>query len=549
MTVLVINGKTIKPQKGKTAKIKINKNDQVELLDDNGNFSQSLTMQESGEDLIIYGENGQPEFVLVQYQNAPELAALVPPAGEAVATSEAVLASQTGISKSTMVLGGLLALAAGGVAAGAGGGGSSSGDKPKVDPNNPDNYLPSLKLGKSEVSIKENQKGEIITTVKADDADGDQVSYSVNDSRFEIDSKGNLKLKAGNALDFEKEKTINLTITAKDAKGGTTTKNLKINVQDDVSDNPNSVPELTLGKDEVLIKENVSGATITSVKATDKDGDKITYSVNDNRFEVDNKGNLKLKSGQFLDYEKEKAVNVTVTAQDAKGASVSKTVKINVENVNEKPDLDVGKSEVTVKENVYGATITSVSFKDPDGDKPSYTVSDDRFEVVSGNLKLKSGVALDYEKEKTVTVKITAKDGKGLEDSETVKINVSNDTSDDTVKLPDIKLSYSNGKFGVENMQLGAFEYSVDGGKTWVKDNFKENGDMRPTKNADGTYNTQKLPVKEVFEDDQKTLEPENFQIVVRQGDRKSNTVTINNFDAKTDVEIDSTTYADGKVT
>ena len=434
MTVLVINGKTIRPQKGKTAKIKINKNDQVELLDDNGNFSQSLTMQESGEDLIIYGENGQPEFVLVQYQNAPELAALVPPAGETVATSEAVLASQTGISKSTMVLGGLLALAAGGVAAGAGGGGGGgSSDKPVVDPNNPDNYLPSLKLGKSEVSIKENQKGEIITTVKADDADGDQVSYSVNDSRFEIDSKGNLKLKAGNALDFEKEKTINLTITAKDAKGGTTTKNLKINVQDDVSDNPNSVPELTLSASEVAVKENVYGATITTVKATDKDGDKISYSVNDNRFEVDNKGNLKLKSGQSFDYEKEKAVNVTVTAKDAKGASVSKTVKINVENVNEKPDLDVGKDEVTVKENIQGATVTTVKFSDPDGDKPSYTVSDNRFEVVSGNLKLKDGVALDYEKEKTVTVKITAKDGKGLEDSETVKINVSNDTADDPI--------------------------------------------------------------------------------------------------------------------
>ncbi|MBO7082186.1 MAG: hypothetical protein J6V99_09165, partial [Neisseriaceae bacterium] len=49
--------------------------------------------------------------------------------------------------------------------------------------------------------------------------------------------------------------------------------------------------------------------------------------------------------------------------------------------------------------------------------------------------------------------------------------------------------------------------------------------------------------------EDQPTLEPFNLQLVLRQGDRKSNTVTINNFDAKTDVEIDSTTYADGKVT
>ncbi|MBQ9618962.1 MAG: hypothetical protein IJR44_00550, partial [Neisseriaceae bacterium] len=194
MTTLVINGKTIKAQKGQTAKIKINKNDQVELLDDNGNPAQSLTMQESGEDLIIYGENGQPEFVIMEYQNAPALTSLIPPAPEAAA---ATLASEVGISKTAMLWSGLATLGLGGVVAAVSSGNNDS-DDPVVDPNNPDNYLPSLKLGKSEVSIKENQKGEIITTVKADDADGDQVSSSVNDSSFEIDSKGNLKLKAGN---------------------------------------------------------------------------------------------------------------------------------------------------------------------------------------------------------------------------------------------------------------------------------------------------------------------------------------------------------------
>ena len=91
MTTLVINGKTIKAQKGQTAKIKINKNDQVELLDDNGNPAQSLTMQESGEDLIIYGENGQPEFVIAQYQSNVATAALVPPATPVAEASVAVV--------------------------------------------------------------------------------------------------------------------------------------------------------------------------------------------------------------------------------------------------------------------------------------------------------------------------------------------------------------------------------------------------------------------------------------------------------------------------
>ncbi|MBO7082167.1 MAG: cadherin domain-containing protein, partial [Neisseriaceae bacterium] len=301
------------------------------------------------------------------------------------------------------------------------------------------NREPDLDLGQDTVSIKENVKGAKITSVKFSDPDGDQPIYEISDNRFEIVA-GSLKLKDGVALDYEKEPIVSVTVIAKDGHGNQDSETVRIKVVDDTSDNPNHEPVLTLGKSEVSIKENVQAATITTVKATDKDGDKITYSVNDSRFEIDNKGNLKLKAGQSFDYEKEKAVNVTVTAKDAKGASVSKTVKINVQDVNEQPDLSVGKNEVSIKENVQGATITTVSFKDPDGDKAQYEISDNRFEIVSGSLKLKAGQSLDYEKEKTVTVKITAKDGKGLEDVETVKINVQDDASDNPNHPPVLSL-------------------------------------------------------------------------------------------------------------
>ena len=360
------------------------------------------------------------------------------------------------------------------------------------------NHEPVLTLGKSEVSIKENVQAATITTVKATDKDGDKITYSVNDSRFEIDNKGNLKLKAGQSLDYEKEKAVNVTVTAKDAKGESVSKTVKINVQD-----VNEPPELSVGKSEVSLKENQKGVTITTVSFKDPDGDKPQYEVSDNRFEVVS-GNLKLKAGQFLDYEKEKTVTVKITAKDGKGFQDVETVKINVQDVNEQPDLSVGKNEVSIKENIQGATITTVSFKDPDGDKPQYEVSDNRFEIVSGSLKLKAGQFLDYEKEKTVTVKITAKDGKGLQDVETVKINVQDDVSDNPVIPPvlnnnAIKLSLekdtgssnsdkitNNGTIQVAGVDGQKWVYSNDGGKTW-----KAGSGNKITITGDGEKNVQ----------------------------------------------------------
>ncbi|MBO7082030.1 MAG: cadherin domain-containing protein [Neisseriaceae bacterium] len=480
---------------GKTLKLSAQPNTSYQLLDETG-----MVLHESpqayilGSDWVLM-DNAEPILVLENYTqyfpisdtnvlmaNNMTLMTTVPTNGvplEPVLASEVSSgASATGVPLGAKIAAGLLA--AGSVVALAGGsGGSSSDDKPVVDPNNPDNHLPSLKLGKSEVSVKENIQGATITTVQATDEDGDKISYSVSDSRFEIDDKGNLKLKAGQSLDYETDKPINLKITAKDGKGASVSKTLKVNVE-----NVNEQPDLSVGKNEVSIKENIQGATITTVSFKDPDGDKAQYEISDNRFEIVS-GSLKLKAGQFLDYEKEKTVTVKITAKDGKGFQDVETVKINVQDVNEQPDLTVGKNEVSIKENIQGATITTVSFKDPDGDKPQYEVSDNRFEVVSGNLKLKAGQFLDYETDKPINLKITAKDGKGLQDTETVKINVQDDASDNPVIPPAlnnnaIKLSLekdtgasnsdkitNNGTIKVAGVDGQKWVYSNDGGKTW----------------------------------------------------------------------------------
>ncbi len=67
----------------------------------------------------------------------------------------------------------------------------------------------------------------------------------------------------------------------------------------------------------------------------------------------------------------------------------------------------------------------TLSVTDPDaGDSHSFTVSDARFEVVSGALKLKAGQSLDHETEPTVSLTVTATDSGTLSVSQPFTITV-----------------------------------------------------------------------------------------------------------------------------
>jgi hypothetical protein len=65
---------------------------------------------------------------------------------------------------------------------------------------------------------------------------------------------------------------------------------------------------------------------------------------------------------------------------------------------------DIDLSNTTIAENAAGAVVGSLTTVDPDvAETFRYTLSDDRFEVVDGLLKLKDGIALDHEGEPSVT--------------------------------------------------------------------------------------------------------------------------------------------------
>ena len=91
------------------------------------------------------------------------------------------------------------------------------------------------------------------------------------------------------------------------------------------------------------------------------------------------------------------ALEVVVTDNNGLESAVSFT--IDVQNINQSPSID-SITLLPVQENSEGAQAGTVQVSDPDrGDTLSVTVSDERFEVINGTLKLKDEVSLDYEEE------------------------------------------------------------------------------------------------------------------------------------------------------
>jgi len=266
--------------------------------------------------------------------------------------------------------------------------------------------------------VTENSAGAVIGALSVADPDaGDIQSFKVSDNRFEV-VNGQLKLKDGVSLNYESAASVNVKVTATDAANHQISKTFTIGVQD-VNE---AQTAMTLSAAKVF--ENAAGAVIGTLKVTDPDkGDSQSFSVSDNRFEVVN-GQLKLKDGVSLDYEQASNVGVDVTATDTANHQITKTFSISVTNVNE-AQTDMTLAAKSIKENAAGAVIGKLTVADPDaGDKQSFTVSDARFEVVNNQLKLKSGVSLDFEQGSSVNVDVTATDKGGNQITKTFTVNV-----------------------------------------------------------------------------------------------------------------------------
>ncbi len=263
-------------------------------------------------------------------------------------------------------------------------------------------------------NIDENNSGATVGTLSAVDPDsGDAMSYSIAEDAsglFEIVGD-ELRLKPGAAADFEAQDTHQITLNVTDSAGASYQEIMTINVAD-INEAPTDV---LLSAN--MVAENDAGATVGTLSAIDPDfGDSAGFAIANDAsglFEIVG-DTLKLKPGAAVDFEAQDAFEITVQATDSAGASFEKIVTVNASDINEAPQT-ISLSSTSVAENSDGGVVGTIATFDPDaGDTISYAVSDDRFEVVGDQLKLKSGVSLDYETAEPIDVTITATDSGGL---------------------------------------------------------------------------------------------------------------------------------------
>jgi hypothetical protein len=300
-------------------------------------------------------------------------------------------------------------------------------------------------------SVAENAAGAVVGNLSTTDPDaGDTHSYAVSDDRFEV-VDGQLKLKDGVSLDHEAGDSISLDVTTTDAGGISRTETFTIAVGD--------VNEVAtdIALDNTSVAENAAGAVVGNLSTTDPDdGDTHSYAVSDDRFEVVD-GQLKLKDGVSLDHEAGDSISLDVTTTDAGGLSRTETFTIAVGDVNEVA-TDIALDNNTVAENAAGAVVGALTTTDPDdGDTHTYAVSDDRFEVVDGQLKLKDGVSLDHEAGDSISLDVTTTDAGGLSRTETFSIDVG-----DVNEAPtDIQLTAYT---GTQNMTVTGSDVQIGNG-------------------------------------------------------------------------------------
>ena len=305
-------------------------------------------------------------------------------------------------------------------------------------------------------NVTENLTGVVVGTLATKDVDStDTHEYSVSDARFEV-VNNELKLVDGVSLDFENEPTVSVIVTSTDSQGAETSETFTINVADvNEAATANAGSETT--SENVVLNGQLTGS--------DLDGDDLTYSLvsgpSSGSVTVHADGSYDFDPGSDFDYlavGESETVSFTFQVDDGRGSTDSATVDVVVTGSNDGPTA-VALSGNSVDENFGGAIIGALSTSDVDlSDSHEYQVSDARFEVIDGQLKLVDGVSLDHETEPTIKMTVLATDNEGGETSREFTIHV-NDVNEPVVAVED---SFRVAEDDVLQGNILANDYHVD---------------------------------------------------------------------------------------
>lgn len=311
----------------------------------------------------------------------------------------------------------------------------------------------------SRTAVDEDETGLIATLDGVDADSGDTFTFTLAEDlsgKFEIVGS-ELRLKAGENLDYETAKSHNLKITVTDRLGASATKTVLITVNDiaDTNDAPTDI-RLNGGLGTAVAEDATADTFIGVLSATDRNGDAVTFGFAPGGdagglFVIDSITNqIKLASGAALDYEAlasgAKSYTLSIIATDSKGASSTpQTITIGITDVNERPDTVIagtgpGGSIVVDEGATTGTLVASLTGIDPEGDIITYALLDNaggRFKIVGTDIRVADGRLLDFEDSSggTHVLTLLAIDTRGMARVKTITVNVlgKNDAPTDIV--------------------------------------------------------------------------------------------------------------------
>ena len=275
-------------------------------------------------------------------------------------------------------------------------------------------------------TIKENETGKI-GKVDAKDPDTDKafgtITYTISDTtKYSIDKDGNVSVKV--PFNYEETSADEIKVFITDGLNKDTAV-IKIEVKD-VNEAP-TVEDLNASVD-----ENKIGVIDTLVASDPDKGDKLTYKVIDNAsISVDSNGVVSVIKP--FDYESDSVIVAHIVVTDKHGVADTATIKVSINDVNEKHTVKDEKL-VVPEDKLVPSPIDTVKVTDPD------KTNDIKFELIDSTNTFKvdsNGVItlvkpLDYETQKEYEILVIAKDD---DFADTAKIKISVGDVDESSKL------------------------------------------------------------------------------------------------------------------
>ena len=299
-----------------------------------------------------------------------------------------------------------------------------------------DNHAPELISLTSGWVAENSVDGFIVGTVKANDQDGDALTYDLlNDAEGRFIMVGNdLRVLDGSRFDDQIERTHTVRVRVTDQHGLSNEGDFIIRVIDrDGNTTPppppplpdNHAPDIIRLTFDWVAENSLNGFIVGTVQATDKDGDALTYKLVDDadgRFVMDG-NDLRVLDGSRFDDQIDPTHTVKVQVTDQHGGVTEREFIIRVmdRDGNTTPPVDnhapagLFLSGNTIQENAPETIpIGYFTAHDVDGDLLTYTLLDDadgRFKLHDNMLIVKDGSKLDFETNQSHQIKVRVSDG------------------------------------------------------------------------------------------------------------------------------------------